>query len=214
MAFTKKWLSAMNLDEEKIEQIVAAHREVVDALKEERDKFEAEANKVPVLEQKITDLEKDKTDLQKDKTDLQKKIDEFGDETETQKELARVKKDFDDYKADIAAKETVAKKKTMYSEELKKAGVSDKWIPKILRLADIDGLELSEDGKSFKNDKLADDIKTEYADYIVDESQRGRRQATPPQDNGGGDSGGEKSIAAMMAEAHKSAHYGEAKKGD
>lgn len=207
MAFTRKWLSAMNLDEEKIEQIITAHREVVDALKEERDKFETEANKVPVLEQKITDLEKDKTDLQK-------KIDEFGDETETQKELAKVKKDFDDYKANIAAKETVAKKKTMYSEELKKAGVSDKWIPKILRLADIDGLELSEDGKSFKNDKLVDDIKTEYADYIVDESQRGGRQATPPQGNGGGDSGGEKSIAAMMAEAHKSAHYGEAKKGD
>lgn len=192
MALTRKMLSAMGIEDEKIDQIITAHREVVDALKEEKDGFEADAKKVPGLEKQVTDLKK--------------QIEKSGEgETETQKELDKVKKEFEDYKSGVAAKETAAKKKSLYSEKLKEAGISEKWIPKILRFADIDGLELTEDGK-LKDEKIVDNIKTEYADYIVEQGKDGAPPAKPPKSEGGTD--GTPSIATQMAMAHMSAKYG------
>ena len=50
MAMTRKFLKAMGIEEEKIEQIIEAHTETVNALKEERDKFKGDAEKLPTVQ--------------------------------------------------------------------------------------------------------------------------------------------------------------------
>ena len=43
LALTRKFLTALNIDADKIDEIITAHSETVDALKKERDDFKAEA---------------------------------------------------------------------------------------------------------------------------------------------------------------------------
>ena len=45
MAFTRKFLSAMGIEADKVDEIINAHIEVVDGLKEERDNFKKNADK-------------------------------------------------------------------------------------------------------------------------------------------------------------------------
>jgi hypothetical protein len=53
MALTRKFLKAMGIEEEKIEQIIDAHTETVNALKEERDNFKADAEKLPNVQKQL-----------------------------------------------------------------------------------------------------------------------------------------------------------------
>ena len=46
MAFTRKMLKALGIEEDKIDQIMDAHVEVVDALKADRDTYKADAEKL------------------------------------------------------------------------------------------------------------------------------------------------------------------------
>ena len=44
MALTRKFLSAMGIEQDKVDEIINAHVEVTDALKEERDRYKADAD--------------------------------------------------------------------------------------------------------------------------------------------------------------------------
>ena len=91
-----------------------------------------------------------------------------------------LKEDFDTYKTEQAQKETHSAKTNVYRELLKEAGVSEKRIEAILKVSDIDGIELGEDGKAKDADKLTKSIKTEWADFIPTISTQGAQTATPP----------------------------------
>ena len=43
MGFSRKMLKAMNIEDEKIDQIIDAHSETVDALKADRDAYKEDA---------------------------------------------------------------------------------------------------------------------------------------------------------------------------
>ena len=45
MALTRKMLKAMDLDEDKVSQIIDAHQSTIDEIAEERDKLKAEVEK-------------------------------------------------------------------------------------------------------------------------------------------------------------------------
>jgi len=53
MALTRKMLKAMEIDDEKIDQIIDAHTDVTDALKADRDKYKADAEKSYNLEREL-----------------------------------------------------------------------------------------------------------------------------------------------------------------
>ncbi len=91
-----------------------------------------------------------------------------------------LKEDFDAYKKDISAKETKATRSNAYKELLKQAGVSEKRLDSVLKVSDIDSLEMGEDGKFKDADKLIENIKTEWADFITTTETRGAKTATPP----------------------------------
>jgi hypothetical protein len=98
-----------------------------------------------------------------------------------------LKNDFDAYKQDITAKATKATRENAYKELLKEAGVSEKRLNTVLRVSDVDSLEMGDDGKFKDSDKLIDNIKNEWADFIVTEETHGTHTAKPRTNTGGGD---------------------------
>lgn len=169
MALTRKFLKALGIDDEKVDQIIEAHSETVDALKEERDGYKADAEKLPDVQRKLEEAEK--------------KLPKEGEETVLKSEFDKIKDEYDKYKADISAKETHSAKERAYRDMLKAAGVSEKRIDSVLKVSDIDSVELDKNGKIKDESKYVDNVKTEWADFIVTQSTHGANTATPPTNN-------------------------------
>lgn len=174
MALTRKFLSALSVEAEKIDEIINAHAETVDALKEEIAKYKADAEMLPSVQKELKELK-----------DAQAKAGENGNAFEVK--YKAIKEEFQKYKADIEAKETKASKENAYKELLKKAGVNEKRIDAVLKVSGdaIDKLELEEDGKVKGSDELVKSIQTEWEDFIVKEQKQGASTATPPNNTGG-----------------------------
>lgn len=168
MAFTRKMLKAMGIEEEKIDEIIEAHREVTDALKEDRDKYKADADKLADVQKELEGLKKNAegTDSYKEKYEQEHK-------------------DFEDYKANVKAEQTKAAKADAYKALLKDAKVSGDWIDDIVKFTEFDDIQLDDDGKIVDADKRMDSIKSKYAKYIVSESTRGANTENPPTNVGG-----------------------------
>lgn len=166
MSLTRKMLKAMGIEDEKIEQIISEHVEAVDALKKERDAYKEDAEKLPDVQKKLDDAAKEAgSDKYKLKYDA-------------------LKEEYDKYKSDIEKKTTHSAKEAAYREILKAAGVSEKRIDSVIRVSDIDGIELGEDGNVKDAEKLTNSVKSEWADFIVTEHVTGAQTSNPPEGNG------------------------------
>lgn len=169
MALTRKFLSALGIDADKIDEIISAHTETVDALKQERDEYKATADKLPSVQKELNDL---KTAAEKDGKDPYKV------------KYEAIKEEFENYKNEQTAKETKAQKQAAYKALLAECGVAEKRIDAVLRVSDVDSIKLDKDGKIEDAAKLKKAIADEWSDFIVTKSQQGANTATPPQNNG------------------------------
>lgn len=97
-----------------------------------------------------------------------------------------IKDEFESYKKDISAKETKATRSNAYKELLKQAGISEKRLDSVLRVSDIDSLEMGDDGKFKDSDKLLENIKNEWSEFITTTQTQGANTSTPPANTGGG----------------------------
>ena len=170
MALTRKFLKAMGIEDEKIDEIIDAHRDTVDPLKADRDKYKSDAEKL--------------TDVQKKYDDLKNEVDSREDDPYKEK-YDKEHKAFEDYKKAVEDERTKANKTQAYKELLKKAGVSDKRIDSVLKVTAIDEIELDDEGKIKDADKVVEDIKSEWSEFIVTESQRGAGTENPPRNVSG-----------------------------
>lgn len=210
MALTRKFLSAMGIDDDKAEQIISAHLETVGPLKQERDELKDKSEKSDEIQKELNST----------KAELQKLKDSNGtDNWETKynalvKEKEALQTEYDQYKADIASKELLEKKQTAYRELLAEQGVSAKRIDTVMKVSDMSAIELAEDGSiKDKNSHIAT-IKSEWADFIETQSTNGANVSTPPSganenNKGTNVSGFTKSRAAVLAEQYHSNLYGE-----
>lgn len=171
MAFTRKFLKAMGIEDDKIEQIIEAHTDVTTALKEDRDKYKADAEKL--------------AQVQKELDEANEKLDAAAKDGYKEK-YEKEKKDFDEYKKGVEAAETKAKKTDAYKGLLKKAGVSEKRIDAILKVTSLDDIELDDKGEIKDADKKVEGIKTEWSEFIVKTETRGEGAENPPSGAGGG----------------------------
>ena len=137
MALTRKALSTMGIEDDKIDQIISMHTETVNALKEERDKYKDGAEKLETVQKELDEL-KEKS---KENTGFKSEVEKL------KKEKEDLQKEFDQYKNDQTAKETRAAKEKAYREILKDAGIPEKHFAKVLKYSDVDGVELDSDGK-------------------------------------------------------------------
>lgn len=164
MALTRKMLKAMGIDEEKIEQIIEAHSETVDALKEERDGYKADAEKLPEVQRELNEAKNKVPDG----------------ETVAKSDYDTLKKEYDDYKTEILNQQTHDAKEKAYRKLLTDTGISEKRLDAIVKVSKIDDIELTEEGKVKNAEKLSENIKTEWSDFIVTQKTKGAATADPP----------------------------------
>lgn len=175
MAFTRKFLSALGIEDDKVDEIIQAHTEVTNGLKEDRDRYKAEAEANKDASEKLAEAQSELDELKADENPFEAKYKE-------------IKEQFDTYKSDVEAKALTAKKTDAFKQLLKDAGVSDKRIDTVVKASPkaIDDIAFDEDGKVKGASDLTDGLKQEWKDFVVTSDTQGAKTATPPENNGGG----------------------------
>jgi hypothetical protein len=170
MAFTRKFLTALGIEADKVDEIITAHTEVTDSLKAERDTYKGKAEKLD--------------DLEKEYEASKKTIEENGNDSYKVK-FEALKEDFEAYKKEISEKTTKAKKEDAYKKLLREAGIPEKRLDAILKVSNPSEIEFDEDGETVKNsEEISKQIKEEWADFIPTKSIEGAKPATPPAGTG------------------------------
>lgn len=168
MAFTRKMLKALGIEEDKIDQIMDAHTEVTDALKASRDEYKVDAEKLADVQKELDTLKAKGDDGYKEKYEAEKKA-------------------HDELKTNIANEKAYSAKETAYRELLKAAGVKDKFIDTIIRAEKtvIDGLKLDNDGKITDTETLTANAKQNWSDFVATTTTQPAGVENPPANNGG-----------------------------
>lgn len=188
MALTRKMLKAMGIEDEKIDQIIEAHTETVESLKKDRDGYKEKSERVAELESEIENLKDDSKNKWKTKYDA-------------------LKEEFDGYKDAESKKAVKAAKQEAYKKLLKKAGVSEKRMASVIKVSDIDSIELNDEGNIKGADELEKTIKSEWSDFIVTTGERGADTSTPPANTGGSKMSKEEILAIKDTAARQKAMY-------
>ena len=166
MALTRKYLSTLGIEADKIDQIIEAHTETVDALKKERDGYKADAEKLP---------------------DVQKELDGLKAGGDYKAKYEKEHKDFEDYKAGVTAKETRAAKETAARAYFTGKGITGANLEIAVRgaAAEIDAAEL--DGEKFKDTKALDElVGGTFKGLVVTTGTAGANTPHPNTNAGGG----------------------------
>ena len=200
MAFGRKFLAAMGIESDKIEQIIEAHIEVTDGLKADRDKYKEAAEKLPGVQKELEDVTKERDDLKNKPDDGYKE------------KYDKEHKAFEDYKNGIKAKELKAAKESAVRKYYEGKGIKDKSLDIAMRgsSAEIEALELDDTG-TIKDTKALDDLVAgTFAGLVTTQRTEPANTSTPP--TGGTQSGAGVSRAAQLYSEHYKSLYGA--KGD
>lgn len=163
MAFTRTFLKTMSLTDEQISAIMEEHVSVTDALKKQRDEYKTDADKLP---------------------DIQKQLDDLKSGEDYQNKYEAEHKAFEDYKAQVKADAEAAKVKDAYRALLKDEKISEKRLDAVMRLTDFSKMKLDKEGNLENADRLRDEIKSEWSDYITSTRTERENVATPPGSTG------------------------------
>ena len=167
---TRKMLTAMEIPAEKIDEIIKAHTETVDALKDERDTYRKSAEELETVKKSLEEA--------------QNELKTFKDEDYKSK-FEAIKGEYEAYKTDTEQKAVKAAKEAAYIKLCKDAGINEKRIPSVVRVTDLSALEFNKDGTTFKeSEKILQNIKTEWADFVTTETVVGAKVPNPPQNTG------------------------------
>lgn len=163
MALTRKLLKGMGLTDEQVDTIIEAHTDTVDGLKKDINKYKDDAEKLSTVQKELDDLKTAGDGGYKEKYENEKKA-------------------FEDFKKAQTEKETKQAKVAAYTAFLKSVGVSEKRIPSIIKVTDLNSVEL--EGDAVKDaDKLTESVKTEWADFIETSNTNGANTQNPPANN-------------------------------
>ncbi len=169
MSLSRKLLESMGLEADKVSTIIEAHAETVDSLKNQISDFKAKAEK---YDQTQAELDKIKSEYESIKSaggDWQKKYEAINSEYEA-------------FKKDQSAKELRAQKDSAYRKILKETGIAEKRIDSIMKLTDLDQIEL-EDGKIKDSVKVTEGIKAEWGEFITSTDVQTPKTQTPPKND-------------------------------
>lgn len=167
MALSRKSLKAMGLTDEQVDSIIEMHSETVDGLKADISKYKGDAEKLPGVQKELDELKDAGDGGYKEKYEKEHKA-------------------FEDFKTAQKGKETKEAKEKAYRDLLKESGVSEKRIESVLKVSDLESIELAEDGKIKDADKHKETIKKDWSDFIVKQETGGVHTDNPHQNEGGG----------------------------
>lgn len=169
MAITRKMLKAMGIDEDKIEQILEAHTDTVDGLKAEAERLRADAGKLAGVTEELEQARKTIAEGNKESYKVK---------------YEALKEDFDKYKGEQSAREAKAAKESAYRGLLKDVGISEKRIGSVLKVSDLDGIELDDKGAIKNAAALKKAAAEEWGDFIAKTEVHGV-DVDHPASNGG-----------------------------
>lgn len=195
MALTRKFLSALGVEADKIDEIISAHTETVDALKNELAAAKTDAAKMSDVQKELDDLKADLTTKYVTKEEHDKTVTEYS-----------------DYKKGIAAKEAQAAKEKAVRAYYEAKGIKGGNLTIAMRgsMKEIEAVELNDKGE-IKDTKTLDALVGENGEFAALVGETGARVST------GGDLSGsgkpqQQSRAAQLYQQHYESLYG-AQKG-
>ena len=195
---TRKFLAGLGITEAQVDAIIEGHEESIAGLKAKIDEYKTKESKST---EKIASLEKDLEDAKNLAIEKEGK-------NPWKVKFEALKEECDGYKTEEQKKAVKANKENAYKALLKASGVAEKRIGAVLRVSDIDSLELGEDGKFKNNDDLVKKIKEDWSDFITTEQAKGADVPNPPANNG---TQTEDNSAAKRIAAQRATLYGETK---
>lgn len=203
MALTRKFLSALGIDDAKADEIIENHTATVNSIKAELESNKADAEKLSKTEEQLKKVQKE--------LDTLKAEAESKDEDEYKTKYNDLKKEYDDYKKSVKDKEIKESKTAAYKKLLKESNISEKRIDAILKLSgdEINGIEFDKDGSVKDKESIVKGISENWADFIQSTETRGADTAKPPANNGG--AGQKISRAKQIAQQYHEDLYGKIK---
>lgn len=162
MSLTRKALSAMGIEGDKIDQIIEMHSETVNGLKDQISEYKTRAEKLPEITKELDELKK-----------ATENPDEYKEKYESEKQA------FEDFKKQLEIEKANSAKDKLYRQLLSENHVKSNKIDLIMRTVNLDKLEL--DGDKLKDSAdLNKAIINDWADFIETTEVKGTNTATPP----------------------------------
>lgn len=194
MAFTRKMLKALGIEEDKIEQIMDAHTEVTNALIAERDEAKATAEKLPKVQEELDKVKNDLKAAGKEENDYKSKY-------EAEKEA------HEKLKGEITAKaEAERTDKALYEWAIAQ-GYSDNGAKKIVKYGGYrERVKFDDNGKPTNLDDLKEDVSSEWGEYKGGETKTETHSSGEPMTGG---SEPKKSLAAQYYAEYMNRVHGE-----
>lgn len=166
MALTRKFLKALGIEEDKIEEIITAHGETVAALKDEIDKAEQSA--------------KDSAAAAQERDKLQKRVEAL---EKTSGDAAKVQAEYDAYKQQVETDKANAGKKALIKKALEEAHANPAAIDLMLNTVKLDDVEL--DGEALKDaEAVLKPIREAHAGLFGTVQNQGTPPLNPPAGDG------------------------------
>lgn len=161
---TRKFLRALGVEEDKIDEIVTAHQDTLEEIKAERDSLKDNASKLAEAQAEVTRLS----------GELEKAKKNGGD-------AAKIQADFDAYKQQIADEKAAAQTDADVLALLKEAGIQRESFQQLASKSfDRSKIKRGEDGSISNRQELLEGIKTDFADCIATQQQQGTPPNNPP----------------------------------
>ena len=175
MALTNKMLQAMEIPEEKIEQIIAAHRETINGLTAERDTLKADVDRYKAEAERLANVEKELVKAEK----------QLEDAKDASEKLKSVQEEFSKYKTNVETKARADAVEKAFRGLLKEAGVAEKYFDKIVKVSDLSAVKLDKDNNIQDSNNVVENIKSEWSDFVVTQGTQGAKVPNPPGNTGG-----------------------------
>lgn len=180
MALTRKFLAALGIEADKIDEIITAHTESTEALKAQLADSKANAAKLTEVQ---AELDKVKKDLE-----TANKTIETANKEDYKGKYEKANADLEKLKNDYATKETVANQKSKLKEGLKAAGYSDASQRLIVNRSDYASkIEFDKDGNVTNLDAIIKDIQADgdFSSFTPKVETEKHTPANPPANSGG-----------------------------
>lgn len=178
MALTRKFLAALGIESEKIDQIVEANAESLADIQDKLAKANAELKEAKSKAETLPEV-------QKKYDDLLAQV-EADNKAREGKDYDALKEEFDKYKAEVQEKAVKSAKEKALRDLLSDMKVSDKGTSMIMKYMGVSGIELDEEGKLKDAASIKKAVKEDWSDYIPTVETKGADTKTPPTDGKGG----------------------------
>lgn len=186
MGLTRKFLAAMGIEPEKIDEIIAAHTETTEALKSQVSDAKAEADTARAEADKIAEVKAELDRVKKDLETANQTI-EAAQKDDYKGKYETVTAELELLKSENAAKATATLKQSALKDELKKAGYSERATSLILRNGFADDVAVDDEGKATNLEEVIKSIQadSDFSSFTPKVTETKVQLENPPANNGG-----------------------------